>query len=253
VSNLINETIASQLNHRTIRAFSTEPVAAEVIEVLMEVVALAPTSSFYQQRTVIRVVDPTIRSAIHSASGQPYVGGERGELFIFVVDLYRNAQIRKEAGADLRIMESTPMFLQGVEDALIAAQNLVVAAESLGLGAVYLGSIGGDYQVVIDALKLPLRTFPLVGVLVGHPAQEPASKPRLPLSVTTAVDCYPELGDVHQALADYDRVVTTYYDLRDTSKPVDTFTRQIETKPGGGRAEQAPLRQVLDAQRLALY
>jgi len=248
-----NDTIRTQLNHRTIRAFTADPVAPEVLDTLMEVVTAAPTSSFYQQRTVIRVVDPAIRQAVYEASGQPYVGGDRGELLIFVVDLYRNARIREEAGVEVRVLESTALFLQGVEDTLIAAQNLVVAAESLGLGTVYLGSIGGDSKLLIDALKLPLRTFPLVGVLVGHPAQEPALKPRLPREITVATDTYPLLENVHESLADYDQVVKTYYDLRDSSKPVDTFTRQIETKPGGGRAEKAPVREVLDVQRLALY
>lgn len=250
---LSNDTIRTQLNHRTVRAFTADPVAPEVLDTLLEVVSQAPTSSFYQQRTVIRVVDPAIRQVVREASGQPYVGGDRGELFIFVVDLWRNAQIREEAGLDNRVLESTALFFQAVEDVLIGAQNLVVAAESLGLGTVYLGSIGGDAPALIEALKLPLRTFPLVGVLVGHPAQEPALKPRLPREIATAIDTYPALDDAHEALAGYDKVVTTYYDLRDSSNPVDTFTRQIETKPGGGRAEQAPVREVLTKQRLALY
>lgn len=250
---LSNETIATQLGHRTIRAFSDDQVDLATITTLMDVVAAAPTSSFYQQRTVIRVVDPTVRQAIAEASGQPYVGGHRGELFIFVVDLWRNAQIRAEAGLDNRVLESTSLFFQGVEDALIGAQNLVIAAESLGLGTVYLGSIGGDPQKVIDALALPLRTFPLLGVLIGHPAQDPAIKPRLPQEITVAVDSYPLLENAHEALAGYDQIVKTYYDLRDSSRPVDTFTRQIEARLGGGKAEQAPTRRVLDAQRLALY
>lgn len=250
---LSNDTIQTQLSHRTIRAFTAVPVTGEAIATLMEVVSQAPTSSFYQQRTVIRVVDPAIRQVVYEASGQPYVGGDRGELFVFVVDLYRNARIREEAGADVRVLESTALFLQGLEDVVAGAQNLVVAAESLGLGTVYLGSIGGDPQAVIDALQLPLRTFPLVGVLVGHPAQEPALKPRLPHEVTVATDTYPLLENAHEALARYDEVVKTYYDLRDSTKPVDTFTRQIETKPGSGRAEKAPVREILNAQRLALY
>lgn len=219
----------------------------------MDVVAQAPTSSFYQQRTVIRVADPNVREAIRQASGQPYVGGTRGELFIFVVDLYRNAQIRAEAGLDNTVLESSALFLQGIEDTLIAAQNLVVAAESLKLGTVYLGSIGGDLRLVIKALQLPERTFPLLGVLVGHPDQNPTLKPRLPQKFTVATNAYPRFDNLHAALADYDEVVRQYYDLRDASRPVDSFTHQIEVKPGLGRAEQEAIREVLTEQRLALF
>lgn len=71
---MVNDTIRIQRSHRSIRAFTDEPVADDVIDVLMDVVAQAPTSSFYQQRTVIRVADPSVREAIRQASGQPYVG-----------------------------------------------------------------------------------------------------------------------------------------------------------------------------------
>ncbi|WP_028244877.1 NADPH-dependent oxidoreductase [Pseudoclavibacter soli] len=247
-----NDTIATQLAHRTIRAYTDEPVDEHTIATLLEVARQAPTSSFYQQRTIIRVKDLEVRQQIFEASGQPYVGGDRGELFVFVVDLYRNARIREEQDADVAVLETMPLFLQGVEDVLIAAQNVVVAAESLGLGTVYLGSIGGDPRKVIRALGLPKRTFPLVGLIIGHPDQQPQLKPRLPQSILTATDAYPEIDSYQQALAEYDQVVTTYYDLRDTSRRIDSFTHQIATKPGQGAAEKAPTLEVLHEQLLAL-
>lgn len=250
---VLTDTIRAQLEHRTIRAFTDEPLAPSVVDTLIDVANHAPTSSFYQSRTVIRVADPERREAIHLSSGQPYVGGDRGALFVFVADLYRAAQIRTAAGVDLRVLESTPLFLQAVEDALIAAQNMVLAAESLGLGTVYLGSIGGDARRVIRALELPERTYPIVGLLVGHAAQTPQIKPRLPREVFSAVDAYPRIEDVGATLAGYDCVVKTYYDLRDTSRRVDSFSRQIATKPGTGQAELAPTREILTEQKLALY
>ncbi|MCD7102240.1 NADPH-dependent oxidoreductase [Pseudoclavibacter sp. 13-3] len=247
-----NETIAAQLAHRSIRAYTAEPIDEATMQSLLDVAAQAATSSFYQQRTIIRVKDPEVRQRIFESSGQPYVGGARGELLIFVVDLHRNAQIRARQGASLEPLESTALFLQGVEDILIAAQNVVVAAESLGLGTVYLGSIGGDPRKVIDALRLPKRTFPLVGLLIGHADQEPQLKPRLPKTLTVGVDAYPDLSDHDEALAAYDEIVQTYYDLRDTSRRIDSFSRQIATKPGSGAAEQAPVLEVLHDQLLAL-
>lgn len=248
-----DETLAVALRHRTIRAFTAEPVAEDEMQRLLDAARHAPTSSFYQQTTVIRVHDPATREIVHQASGQPYVGGARGELLVFVVDLHRNARIRAEAGVSLEPLERTTLFLQGVEDTMLAAQNLSLAAEAAGLGTVYLGSIGGDARSVIQALRLPERTLPLVGLLVGHPDQAPQAKPRLPLSVTTAVDTYPEADDYHAALRDYDAEVAQYYDLRDTSRRVDAFAAQIARKLGGGRAEQAPLLDILHEQRLALH
>ncbi|NDR53348.1 NADPH-dependent oxidoreductase [Actinomyces sp. 565] len=248
-----NTTIATQMAHRTIRAYTSEPVAEDVVSTLLDVARQAASSSFQQQVTVIRVQDPAVRAQLHLASGQPYVGGERGELFVFVVDLHRNAVIRERAGASLEPLERTALFLQGVEDAVIAAQNMVVAAESLGLGTVYLGSIIGDVRRVITALGLPKRTYPLLGLLVGHPAQEPQYKPRLPREIVTSVDTYPDLDAHVDALAAYDAEVQQYYDLRDTNNRVDSFTTQIARALGGGPASQAPVLDVLHEQLLCLH
>ena len=62
----------------------------------------------------------------------------------------------------------------------IAAQNVVVAAESLGMGTVYLGSILNDNAKLSELLKLPKYVYPAVGLAVGWPDQEPQLKPRLP-------------------------------------------------------------------------
>ena len=193
-----------------------------------------------------------MREQLHLASGQSYVGGDRGELFVFVVDLHRNAVLRERAGADPAPLERTNLFLQGVEDTIIAAQNVVVAAESLGLGTTYLGSILADPRRVIAALRLPERTFPLLGLLVGRPAQAPQYKPRLPREITTAVDAYPEPDEHLEALADYDATVREYYDLRDANTRVDSFSEQIARALGTGGASTSPVLEVLHSQRLCL-
>ena len=247
-----NATIRQLLEHRTIRAFTDEPVDTEQMHSILQAALHAPTSSFYQQTTIIRVHDPQIREQIHQSSGQPYVGGRRGELLIFVVDLHRNAQIRREAGVDPTVVEHVSQFFQGADDTALAAQNSVVAAESLGLGTVYLGSIHGDTRRVIHALNLPKHTFPLFGLLIGHPGQSPQLKPRLPLSVTTAVDSYPQVDNWHEALADYDARVTQYYDLRNANRRIDSFTRQIAGKYGNGRSEHEDFLAVIHEQGLCL-
>ncbi|WKR22953.1 nitroreductase family protein [Actinomyces israelii] len=247
-----NSTIAAQMAHRTIRAYTDEGIDEDTLTTLLDVARHSATSSFQQQVTIIRVLDPVVREQLHLASGQPYVGGDRGELFVFVVDLHRNAALRERAGASLEPLERTNLFLQGVEDAVIAAQNVVVAAESLGLGTTYLGSIIGDVRRVIKALRLPTRTYPVLGLLVGHPAQDPQYKPRLPREIVVGTDAYPELDDHPDALTAYDAEVEQYYDLRDTSRRVDSFSAQMARALGQGAASRAPVLEVLHEQLLCL-
>ena len=119
----------------------------------------------------------------------------------------------------------------------MAAQNIIVAAESMGLGVVPLGSIKNDPQKIIEVLSLPKMTFPVLGLQIGVPDQEPQLKPRLPLKFISFDNDYPKeikafymrLNDDGKLsdLSDYDQEVTTYYDLRDANRRIDSFTNQI--------------------------
>ena len=248
---MTNDTIASQLAHRTIRAYKDQPLTEDEVTTLMEVARHTATASYLQGYTVLHITDPQVREKIYAASGQPYVGGTKGDMFIFVVDLYRNSRIRAEQGVSSEALSSMNLFLTGAEDALLAAQNVVVAAESMGLGTVYLGSILADPRLVVDALELPELTFPILGLLVGHSDQEPEQKPRLPLSVLTAENTYPRVESYTEALADYDREVTQYYDLRSGSR-LESFTHLVANGIGVGGAHVSPILEVLHEQGLCL-
>ena len=104
---MTNETIASQLAHRTIRAYKDQPLTEEEVTTLMDVARHTATSSFLQSCTVLHITDPQVREAIGAASGQPYVGGTKGDLFIFVADLYRNSRIRAEQGVSSEALGSS--------------------------------------------------------------------------------------------------------------------------------------------------
>ena len=237
---MTNETIASQLAHRTIRAYKDQPLTDAEVETLMDVARHTATSSFLQSCTVLHITDPQVREAIGAASGQPYVGGTKGDLFIFVADLYRNSRIRAEQGVSSEALGSINLFLTALEDALLAAQNVVVAAESMGLGTVYLGSILADPRATVKALELPELTFPGVGLLVGHADQEPGQKPRMPRSVTTAKNTYPRV--------DVDALTSAYERLERTSTPTQREAVPPLPPPPTPKEDSAIVR---DAQALA--
>lgn len=222
-----NFTLKHQLQHRSIRSFSTQKVTKQQLQTLYEVARQTATSMFNQQFSIIRVTDIEKRNKIRTICQQDYVG-KNGELLIFVVDLYRNYQIRQQQGNDAGRLHTTDVFMQGVCDTLLAAQNVTNAAESMGLGCVYLGSIQNDAAQMLEVLKLPKLTYPLLGMQVGYPAQHPQLKPRLPLEFTCFENEYQAEQNI-QALADYDAKVNTYYDLRDTNQRIDTFTNQINS------------------------
>lgn len=224
----MNETIKTQLNHRTIRAFKDQPLTKVEVDLLVEVAQRTSTSMYLQAYSIISVTDPELKKALAAVSGQPYVATS-GHLFVFVVDQRRNTEIAKALGQEVGVQGSADRFVSGLTDAVIAAQNVVVAAESLGMGAVYLGSFFNDTAKVVELLNLPKYTYPAIGLAVGWPDQEPQLKPRLPKEVIHMENGYRELENPLEELKEYDATVTEYYDLRDANRRVDAFTKQVST------------------------
>ncbi|MBA1395267.1 NADPH-dependent oxidoreductase, partial [Lactobacillus sp. XV13L] len=128
-----NSTLNLLLKRRTIRAFKPQTLTAEQLQTLMEVARQTATSTFLQQCSIIHITDPQIRAQIRAVSNQAYVGAN-GDLFVFVIDLYRNQQIRQQKGVGDGRLHATDVFLQAMEDTVLAAQNVTTAAESMGLG-----------------------------------------------------------------------------------------------------------------------
>lgn len=225
---LHNETIDTQINHRSIRAFKDQPLSKEQLETLYTVARHTPTSMFMQQFSILHITDEKKRAKIRELCNQKYVGAE-GDLFIFIVDLYRNQQIRKQLGKDDGRVHTTDIFFQAIEDTVLAFQNMANAVESMGLGYVPLGTINDHPLEMLKVLDLPKLTFPVLGMQVGVPDQKPQLKPRLPLKFTCFEENYNKDFKVED-LADYDKQVTTYYDLRDSNRRIDSFTKQITGK-----------------------
>lgn len=246
-----NATIDQQVNHRSIRKFKDQQLTEEQLTTLYTVFQHTATSLFMQNATLLHITDETKRAKIRELCGQKYVGAQ-GDLFIFVVDLYRNQQIRQQLGKDDGRLHTTDIFFQGLDDTLLAWQNVANAVESMGLGYVPLGTINDHPLAMLDVLDLPKLTFPALGMQVGVPDQNPQLKPRLPLDFTTFENYYPRDFTVDN-LKDYDQVVTTYYDLRDTNKRIDSFTKQITGEKLNTKAiDRDELPELLHKQELCL-
>lgn len=225
----INETIALQLEHRTIREFTNEPIPKETMDTLFQVAQRTATSNGMQSYSILRVTDPGLKEAIAKVGNQAYIAREP-ELLIFIVDSYRNGSIALEKGYKGEAHRDMDRFFQGWTDASLAAQNIVLAAESLGLGANYLGCILNDTAKMIELLKLPELTFPVVGVGLGYPNQTPQLKPRMDMSLRVFENSYSIIEDYLTAISEYDQEMQTYYDLRNANKRVDSFSDQVVSK-----------------------
>jgi len=222
----MNETIKVQLAHRTIREFTDRQIPKEVFELLMEVARRTATSTGMQACSIIRVTDTKIKKEIAGICKQDYVA-RAPELLIFIADQFRNKQIAKEKDCHEETAKDMDRFFAAFTDACLMAQNVVTAAESIGLGTVYLGSILNDSEKICELLKLPDLTFPVIGLGLGYPNQNPQLKPRMDMRLRVFENTYKAFESYLGEIREYDKEIRAYYDLRDPSKPVDSFSDQV--------------------------
>ncbi|QNQ82706.1 NADPH-dependent oxidoreductase [Lactobacillus sp. PV037] len=244
-------TIDEQVNHRSIRKFKDQILSKEELATLLTVAQHTPTSMFLQGFSILHITDEAKKKRIRELCNQEYVGAN-GDLFIFLADLHRNQQIRQQMGTDDGRVHTTDIFLQVLQDTVLAVQNMGNAAESMGLGYVPLGTVIDHPLEMIKTLDLPELTFPVIGMQVGRPDQDPQLKPRLPLEFTCFENEYPKDFKISD-LKGYDEIVETYYDLRDTNRRVDSFTKQIAGKKlDNHQTDRDQIPEALHKQKLCL-
>ena len=198
--------------HRSIRKFKPETLSDEVVQEIVRCGQAAATSSNIQAVTVIQVKDPAKREELaRLAGGQAYVAGA-GAFLVFCADLHR-ARLACEAEGGTFCEGMTEHFIIATVDVALAAQNCVVAAESMGLGICYIGALRNHPQAVADLLDLPRLVYPVFGLCLGVPDQDPEVKPRLPLAAVLGEDTYPAEG-LSEAIRTYDEEMRQYYRKR---------------------------------------
>ena len=225
----LNETLKTQLEHRTIREFKEDNVPEEIVNQLIQVAGRTATSNGMQACSIIRVTDPAIKKELADICNQEYVA-RMPELWIFIVDQYRNGQIADENDCHTDSISDMDRFFQGFTDGCLMAQNVVNAAESIGLGTVYLGSILNNPSKTLKILNLPKRTFPALGLGFGYPNQNPQLKPRMDMGLRIFENRYKFFDNYNDVIKEYDEILQTYYDLRQANQRVDSFSNQVVAK-----------------------
>jgi nitroreductase len=177
-----NATVDLLLAHRSVRAFTSAPVPDEVLTTLIAAAQSAPSSSNLQVWSVVAVREPDRKARLAQLAGGQSQIVEAPLLLVWLIDFDRLTQLARLRGVECKALDYLETFVLGAVDTSLAAQNALVALESLGYGGCYIGGIRNHPAEVAAELDLPPKVFPLFGLTVGRPDPErPASvKPRLP-------------------------------------------------------------------------
>ena len=215
---ITNPTIETMLNRASIRSYTEQNPTQEELETIVRAGQQAPFASQLGSVLLKRDLEKNPFNA-------PLY-------FIICVDVYKWEQIMARRGWEM-IASDLHVILLGLQDAALMAENMVNAAESLGMGSCFLGNIPYQAAKIVKEYNLPRRVFPMVGLTIGFPAESPPPRPRYPLSFILFEDSYPDFSEeqIQEAMQVMDEgyLAQDYYNklkakvkIRDKRKP-DTF------------------------------
>lgn len=194
-----NDIIHAMMNRKSIRKYTKEMPTEEVIQTVVRAGQQAPFASQLCSLLLTR------------KKGVPF-GAPL--LFTICVDLHRMELIMSKRNWQ-RVTNDLSMLFFGIQDASLMAENMVMAAESLGMGSCFLGVAPYIADKIAKKYKLPPRVFPLVQLTMGYPAENPPPRPRYPISFTLFEDEYPEFSEaeIDQAMKQMDEgyMAQNYY------------------------------------------
>ena len=174
-----NSVITTMLNRKSVRKFTEQKPRDEVIQQIVRAGQQAPFASQLCSLILSRKKALPFHAAL---------------MFTVCVDLHRMELIMARRGWKTVTNDLSLLFF-GIQDAAYMAENMVIAAESLGLGSCFLGNTPNVAGKIQKQYHLPPRVFPLVQLVMGYPAEEFPPRPRYPLEFTMFEDSYPELSD----------------------------------------------------------
>ncbi len=230
----LSDTQALQLQHRSVRRFQSRPLDPGQLESLIRCGQAAASSSFIQAYSVIRVTRPEVRAALaQAAGGQAWV--ERApEFLVFCADLRRVDTACRRAGKG-ELEGFSEHAIAAIVDVALMAQNTLLAAESQGLGGVFIGGIRNAPQVAVEQLELPPLVVPVFGMCLGWPDESNEVKPRMPVDFVLKQDVYRDVDDAR--MAEYDAQMAAYYAARGANVKASDWSAATAAATQGKKRE----------------
>ena len=180
--------------HRTIRKYKSSSVKEEVIHKILEAGCRASTTGNMQLYSIIVTRDEKAKVALaHCHFNQPMVINAPLVL-TFCADFNRFNKWCKLSNAEPGY-DNFLSFVTAAIDALLVAQNVTIAAESMGLGVCYLGTTTYLAGKIIDVLKLPKGVVPVTTLTIGWPDEHPEQVDRLPMKAIVHDETYHDYTD----------------------------------------------------------
>jgi nitroreductase len=190
-----DETIRLLTERASCRKFLDKPVPPDVLHTILRAGVHAPTGGNLQPYSIVKIEDRDARRKLAELNeDQPYVEAAPVSL-LFCMDWRRLARWADLENALFSATSSFRHFWISFQDTVIAAQNISTAADAVGLGSVYIGTVLECFKELRSMFGLPRGVFPVVLLCIGYPEKRPEPRNKLPVDVVVHDERYRELGD----------------------------------------------------------
>ena len=173
-----NEVLQALSARKSVRVYTDEPVTEAERNAILQAAFQAPTAGNQQLYTILNITDPALKARLADlCDHQPFIA-KAPLVLVFLADCRRWLQAYKAAGIEDVRTPGVGDLLLAMADTCIAAQNAVVAAESLGIGSCYIGDVIENAEQMREALCLPEYVVPACMLVFGRPTDQQKITPQ---------------------------------------------------------------------------
>jgi len=175
----MNEVLKQIKERKSVRVFENKLISDQLKSEILQAAFEAPTAGGMMHYSVLDITDKTLKRKLAVlCDNQPFIT-QAPLVLIFLADYqrwydafcYGDCNPRRPGEGDI---------LLSCTDAIIAAQNTVVAAESLGIGSCYIGDILENCEEVRELLDLPDYVIPATMLVYGYPTEKQKNRQKPP-------------------------------------------------------------------------
>ena len=207
------------MKRRSVRNFEDRPVPPDVVDRLLDAANNAPSGGNIQPLSIVVVQESEARAELADmVGGQPWVKNAPVSM-VFCIDFFRVKRWAAMFDVDFLGEQALSSFLIAYADVMCAAQNVVMLAESEGLGSVYIGTIQASISHAREFFGMPDYVLPLMVLSIGYPKSVSRTIPKLARDVVVHHERYRVLAD-EQIRAAFE---SKYGDITDD---VDTYLKR---------------------------
>lgn len=189
-----NQTLKLLIERASLRNFSDRKIPSRVLQYILEAGIHAPTGGNLQPYSIIKIEKIVTKKKLAKLANQGFIAKAPVNL-IFCIDFHRLERWAKLEVAPFTATSAFRHFWISFQDTIICAQSICTAADSLGLGSVYIGTSLEFIPQLRKMLKLPKGVFPVVLLCLGYPKKSPLPRKKLGVDVMVHNERYQELSD----------------------------------------------------------